>query len=117
MTLDRRLAREIAPFGAATVLGFALVPTFNPVDWAGFTFAVALMLALACVAVMAPWGRLPRALRLVPSLLFLVAVGVLREASGGAVSGVGALALVPGRSHSCRCSGWRCTAPAVSCSS
>ncbi|MEA2278879.1 MAG: hypothetical protein QOC78_3839 [Solirubrobacteraceae bacterium] len=95
MALDRRLAREIAPFGAATALGFALVPIDDHVDWTGYALAAALMAAVACVSVMAPWRRLPRALRVVPSLLFLLALGLLRDASGDAVSGVGALALVP----------------------
>ena len=95
MTLDRRLVREIAPFGAATVLGFAVVPIGNRVDWAGYALASALALAIACVAVVVPRRRLPGALRVIPSLLFLVAVGLLRNASPDAVTGVGALALVP----------------------
>ena len=95
MHLDRRLARELAPFGAATLLGFALVPIGNSVDWTGYAMAAALMGAVACAAVFAPWRELPRATRVVPSLLFLVAVALLRDASGGAVAGVGALALVP----------------------
>jgi diguanylate cyclase (GGDEF)-like protein len=95
MTLDRRLAREIAPFGAATALGFALVPIGNRVDWAGYALAAALVIAIACVAVLAPWPKLPQATRVVPSLLFLVAAVVLRDASAGSVTGIGALALVP----------------------
>lgn len=94
MELDRRLAREIAPFGAATLLGFALVPIGNQVDWLVYALAAALAIAIACMAVLAPWRRLPRALRIVPSLLFLVAVALLRDASG-VVAGVGALTLVP----------------------
>jgi diguanylate cyclase (GGDEF)-like protein len=92
---DRRLAREIAPFGAAVVLGFALAPIGNRVDWTGYALAATLTVAILCVAVLAPWRTLPRVTRVVPSLVFLVAVALLRDASGGAVSGVGALALVP----------------------
>jgi diguanylate cyclase (GGDEF)-like protein len=47
------------------------------------------------VAVFAPWRKLPRAFRVVPSLLFLISVALLRDASGDAAAGVGALALVP----------------------
>jgi diguanylate cyclase (GGDEF)-like protein len=94
MTLDRRLAREIAPFGAATALGFALVPIGTPVDWAGYALAAALTIAIGCAVVLAPWEKLPRAIHVVPALLFLVAVGVLRDASSIA-TGIGALALVP----------------------
>jgi len=95
MELDRRLAREIAPFGATALLGFALVPIGNRVDWTGYGLAAALTVAIACAAVLVPWGKLPEAVRVVPSLLFLVAVALLRGASGGAVAGVGALALLP----------------------
>jgi diguanylate cyclase (GGDEF)-like protein len=95
MTLDRPRTREIAPFFAATGLGFALVPIGNRVDWVEYALAAALMAAIACVAVVAPWGRLPHGIRVLPALLFLVAVGVLRDASSGVVTGIGALALVP----------------------
>jgi diguanylate cyclase (GGDEF)-like protein len=95
MDFDRRLARELAPFAAATLLGFALVPVSNRVEWSGYRLAAALSLAVVCLAVLAPWRRLPRAAAVVPSLLFLLAVALLRDASGGAVAGVGALVLVP----------------------
>lgn len=95
MALDRQLARDVAPFAAATLLGFALVPIGNPVDWTGYALGVALAVAIFGIRVLAPWQKLPRAMRIAPSLLFLVAVAILRDASGGAVAGVGALALVP----------------------
>jgi diguanylate cyclase (GGDEF)-like protein len=95
MELDRRLAREMAPFGVATLLGFALVPIGLEVDWTGYVAAALLMAAIFAAAAVAPWRSLPRAARVVPPLLFLVAVALLREASGGAAGGVGALALVP----------------------
>ncbi|HEX7297614.1 MAG TPA: diguanylate cyclase [Solirubrobacteraceae bacterium] len=95
MALDRRLAREIAPFGLATVLGFAVLPIGNRIDWNRYLLASALALAIACMALVVPWRRLPGALRVIPSLLFLVAVALLRDASPDAVTGVGALALVP----------------------
>lgn len=95
MAVDRRLAREIAPFGATALLGFAIVPIGNRVDWTGYGLAAAMTVAVACLALLLPWRRLPEAMRVVPSLLFLVAVALLRDASGGAVAGVGALALLP----------------------
>jgi diguanylate cyclase (GGDEF)-like protein len=95
MHFDRRLAREIAPFGATTMLAFALVPIGNSVDWVGYGVAAGISLAIFSGAVFVPWPTLPRATRVLPSLLFLVAVALLRDASGGAVAGVGALALVP----------------------
>jgi diguanylate cyclase (GGDEF)-like protein len=95
MHFDRRLARDLAAFGATALLGFTLVPVRNRVDWTEYALAAALMAALLCVAVFAPWRKLPRAVHIAPSLLFLVAVALLRDASGGVVAGVGALALLP----------------------
>ena len=94
MTLDRRLARETAPFAAATLLGFAIVPIGGRVDWSGYAIASALMVAVACSVVLVPWRKLPHMLRVVPSLLFLVALALLRDVSG-VVAGVGALTLIP----------------------
>jgi diguanylate cyclase (GGDEF)-like protein len=94
VTFDRRLARETAPFAAATLLGFAIVPIGGRVDWSGYGLAAALMIAVACSVVLVPWGRLPSLLRVVPSLLFLVSLALLRDVSG-VVAGVGALTLIP----------------------
>jgi diguanylate cyclase (GGDEF)-like protein len=95
MGFDRRLAREIAPFGATALLGFGLVPIANRVDWTIYALAAALTVAVACVPVLAPALTLPRSMRIVPSLLFLLAVALLRDAGGGSGAGVGALALLP----------------------
>ncbi|MEA2287980.1 MAG: hypothetical protein QOJ21_4023 [Solirubrobacteraceae bacterium] len=95
MTIDRRLARQLAPFGAAAVLGFALTPVQNDVDWATYAAAVALAIGLPAVTIFVPAARLPRHMRIVPALVFLAAVALLRDAGGGAVAGAGALALLP----------------------
>ena len=94
MTLDRRLARETAPFAAATLLGFAIVPIGGLVDWSGYALAAGLMIAVGCSVVLVPWPKLPRTLRVAPSLLFLVSLALLRDVSG-VVAGVGALTLIP----------------------
>jgi diguanylate cyclase (GGDEF)-like protein len=94
MTFDRRLAREIAPFAVATLLGFAVIPLTSHVDWSGYAEAAALMVVVAGMALFAPWDRLPPMTRVVPSLLFLLSAALLREASG-VIAGVGALTLVP----------------------
>jgi diguanylate cyclase (GGDEF)-like protein len=94
MTFDRRLARETAPFAVASLLGFAIIPLTSHVDWTGYAEASALMLAVAAMVVLAPWDRLPPMVRVVPSLLFLIAAALLRESSG-VIAGVGALILIP----------------------
>jgi diguanylate cyclase (GGDEF)-like protein len=95
MRFDRRLAREVAPFGATALLGFAVVPIQNRVEWTSYVLAAALTVALAGVTVFVPSLKLPRPMRMLPSLLFFVALALLREAGGGMVAGVGALALLP----------------------
>jgi diguanylate cyclase (GGDEF)-like protein len=95
MRLDRRLVREIAPFAATALLGFALVPIGNDVDWSGYALAAALSVAIVGAGVLVPWRKLPFALTVLPPLLSLVAVALLREAGGGARAGVGMLALLP----------------------
>jgi diguanylate cyclase (GGDEF)-like protein len=94
MKIDRRLAREIAPFAAATLLGFALVPIGGRLDWGGYALATGLMISVGCAVAFVPWRRLPTILGVVPSLLFLVSLALLRDVSG-VVMGVGALALIP----------------------
>jgi diguanylate cyclase (GGDEF)-like protein len=94
VTIDRRLAREIAPFAAATLLGFALVPIGGQLDWDGYVLAAGLMLAVAAAIVSIPWQRLPTMAQIAPSLAFLVSLALLRDVSG-VVVGVGVLALIP----------------------
>ncbi len=94
MGIDRRLAREIAPFAAATALGFALVPIGGQLDWDGYVLAAGLMLAVGAAILVSPWRRLPRLAQVMPSLGFLVALALLRDVSG-VVVGVGVLALIP----------------------
>jgi diguanylate cyclase (GGDEF)-like protein len=94
MKLDRQLARESAPFAAATLLGFALVPIGGELDWSGYALASTLMIAVGCAVVLVPWRALPPPMRVAPLLVFLVGLALLRNASE-VVTGVGALALIP----------------------
>jgi diguanylate cyclase (GGDEF)-like protein len=94
MKINRRLARETAPFAAATLLGFALVPIGGQVNWSGYAIATALMLAVGCAVALVPWERLQPLVRVAPLLLFLIALSLLRSSSE-VVTGVGALALIP----------------------
>ncbi len=94
MGIDRRLAREIAPFAAATLLGFALVPIGGELDWDGYVLAAGLMLVVVAAILLVPWRRLPTLAQIAPSLGFLVALALLRDVSG-VVVGVGVLALIP----------------------
>jgi hypothetical protein len=88
--------------GFARYPGLAVVPIAwlwilsDPVAW----IAYGISLGLLAVAVGAEVRRVRRRafgplVRILPELLFLAAVGCLREAGGGLVSGVGILALLP----------------------
>jgi diguanylate cyclase (GGDEF)-like protein len=95
MTLDRRLARDIGPFAATTLLGFALVPVANQIDWMGYAAGATLVCVIGAAVVLAPWRRLPGWTRLAAALLYLASLALLRDASGTPATGVGALTLVP----------------------
>jgi diguanylate cyclase (GGDEF)-like protein len=90
-----RFGRELAPFCAAALLAFVLVGLTEDVRVGRFAAAAALALV---VVGMGAWTRrsgASRAMRVVPSLLFLVSASLLRDAGGGVASGVGVVALLP----------------------
>jgi diguanylate cyclase (GGDEF)-like protein len=89
------LWRRLAPFLAATVLAFILVPLTGPVHAVPYALALALTGLVILMSLRLPWGRLPSAAQVVPPLVFLVSVALLRDAGGGNASGIGILALLP----------------------
>ena len=92
----RRRFRQLWPFAAMAVFGLALVGVPGAaLGLTEFLAAAALATAVGCVALLVPWHRLPADATLVPATVYLVSVGLLRDAAGGAVAGVGALALIP----------------------
>jgi diguanylate cyclase (GGDEF)-like protein len=89
------LFRRLAPFTLAAALAFVLIACTVRVHAGTFAFALALTALVVATTVWLPWSRLPGAVRVGPSLVFFVAVAFLREAAGGASSGVGVLVLLP----------------------
>jgi diguanylate cyclase (GGDEF)-like protein len=87
--------RRLLPYAAATLLAFVLVALDEDVDSAKFAGAAALVGVVGALAVAAPWTSLPRSARLVPALLYLVAVSLLRDSAGGSTAGVGVMAMLP----------------------
>ncbi len=57
--------------------------------------SIVLTALVGATAMFADWARLPRWTRILPPLLYMVALAVLRNAAGGTNLGVGALALLP----------------------
>jgi len=87
--------RRLAPFAGATVLGLALGLIGSRVDVAELGVSLALTVALSAVVVLVPWPRVPTWTRALPAFAYLLAVGVLRDAAGGAGSGLSSLTLLP----------------------
>jgi diguanylate cyclase (GGDEF)-like protein len=92
---ERRTARHMAPFLGASLLAWIAVPIGSSMHW-GTYVASAAMAALAGVLGVVPLGRaLAKAREVIPSLVFLLAIALLRDSAGGVNSAVGTLALLP----------------------
>jgi diguanylate cyclase (GGDEF)-like protein len=90
-----RTALHMAPFLGASLLAWIAVPIGSPMHW-GIYAASAAMAALAGVlGVVPPVGVLAKARETIPSLVFLLAIALLRDSAGGVNSAVGTLALLP----------------------
>jgi diguanylate cyclase (GGDEF)-like protein len=92
----RHRARGSLPFAAIAALAVALVPLpgqpLERGDWIGGGL---LVIAVWLAIVFAPWERIPRRWQLAPLAGSLVAVALLRDATGGAAGGLGVLVLIP----------------------
>jgi diguanylate cyclase (GGDEF)-like protein len=88
-------ARSYAPFAGAALLAYLLVPIGTHVRWAEYALSLAVM---GCAAVLGARRRPapgPAGARLGPSLAFVLAAALLRDAAGGSSAGVGILPLLP----------------------
>jgi len=86
---------RVAPFGGLALLAFALVPLPPEASATEVLAAQGLTAVIFAAVVFMPWSRVPRWLEVVPLLLYVVVVGLLRDAEGGASSGVSPLVLIP----------------------
>ena len=85
----------MAPFLGASLLAWIVVPIGSPMHW-GIYAASAGMAALAgALGIVPPAGVLAKAREAIPSLIFLLAIALLRDSAGGINSAVGTLALLP----------------------
>ena len=88
-------ARRVVPFLAAAAFGL-LLGTVSIPEAGVAELAASIGLTVAVVAsTPLPWSRLPVWPQVVPPLVYLLAVALLRDAVGGAASGVGILVLLP----------------------
>ncbi|HZO35763.1 MAG TPA: sensor domain-containing diguanylate cyclase [Solirubrobacteraceae bacterium] len=91
------LAIKLAPFIGTIVLAWLSVIVGTTIDWS--EYAIATVLVLVAVTARVLRELRPRLTRRLPhtlsSLIFLLALALLRESAGGASSGIAILALVP----------------------
>jgi diguanylate cyclase (GGDEF)-like protein len=89
-----RTARDFSPFFGAAVLAWGAVLVGSSISWWQYGLSLALALLAAVGTMLMLMGR--RRPGVVPSaLLFLLAVGLLRNSAGGISTGASALALLP----------------------
>jgi diguanylate cyclase (GGDEF)-like protein len=88
--------RRLWPFASAALFGvlLALVPGTHT-DALELGIGVGLTLSVLTAAVAAPWRSLPAWSPVVPAFTYLLAVALLRDATGGAATGFGPLMLLP----------------------
>jgi diguanylate cyclase (GGDEF)-like protein len=89
------MRRRLAPFAGATLLGLGLGLIGSRVDVGELGVSVVLTVALFALALTIPWPRVPTWRRALPAFGYLLAIGILRDAAGGAGSGLSALMLLP----------------------
>ncbi len=89
-----RIALNLAPFAAAAALAAVVAPLGTTPDWGQYAAAVGLGV-LAGLVRLTPWPRALGGRELLPSLIFLIAVALLRSATGGTGSGIAVMAMLP----------------------
>jgi diguanylate cyclase (GGDEF)-like protein len=95
-TARLRLVRELAPFAGASLLAWAAIVVSSPIEPLEYLASVALLGVAGGLALLRLPDRRHAWLGILPaSLVFLGAVGELRNSAGGMTSGAGILALVP----------------------
>jgi diguanylate cyclase (GGDEF)-like protein len=87
--------RRLAPFAGATLLGLGLGLIGSRVDVAELGVSVVLTVALFALALIMPWPPVATWRRALPAFGYLLTIGILRDAAGGAGSGLSALMLLP----------------------
>jgi diguanylate cyclase (GGDEF)-like protein len=90
-----RTARHMGPFLGASLLAWIAVPVGSPMHWGTYAASVALAILAGVLGIVALPGALSKAREAIPSLVFLLAIALLRDSAGGVNSAVGTLALLP----------------------
>jgi diguanylate cyclase (GGDEF)-like protein len=87
--------RHLIPFVATSVIAWIAVPIGSSMHWGMYALAAVLAIFSGMLRIAPLRGVLKRGQEAIPSLIFLVAVALLRDSGGGINSAVGVLALLP----------------------
>ena len=88
--------RRALPFTVVAVLAFTLVPLPPDKEHGGLVVLAAMLtVAIVGAALLFPWEKFPPSLQAAPALLYFLVIVLLRHAEGGAISGYGALVILP----------------------
>src|SRR5436305_11299164 len=86
--------RRLLPFAAVAALADVVTLVSAPVDGPTFALGAAVQALAGLIVLAAPWSRVPSWVGTVPALVYLVGVGLVRDAAGGSVAGLGSLVLL-----------------------
>ncbi len=87
--------RHLIPFVAASVLAWIAVPIGSSMHWGTYALAAVLAMLAGTLRAVPLRGALAKGREAIPSLIFLLAIALLRDSAGGVNSAVGVLALLP----------------------
>jgi diguanylate cyclase (GGDEF)-like protein len=91
----RRTARNLAPFVAASLLAWIAVPIGSSMNLGLYALSAGLAVFAGVLRIVPLRGVLATAREAIPSLIFLIAIALLRDSAGGVNSAVGTLSLLP----------------------
>jgi diguanylate cyclase (GGDEF)-like protein len=91
----RRTARHMAPFLGASLLAWIAVPVGSSMHWGIYAASAGMATLAGALGIVHLPGVLAKAREAIPSLVFLLAIALLRDSAGGVNSAVGTLALLP----------------------
>jgi diguanylate cyclase (GGDEF)-like protein len=92
---EQRTARHMAPFLGASLLAWIAVPVGSSMHWGTYAASAGMATLAGLLGIVPLPGVLRKAQEAIPSLVFLLAIALLRDSAGGINSAVGALALLP----------------------
>jgi diguanylate cyclase (GGDEF)-like protein len=90
-----RAARHLIPFVGASLLAWVAVPVGSSMKWGEYAISAGLAVLAGALGTLPLRGIWAKAREAIPSLIFLIAIALLRDSAGGINSAVGVLALLP----------------------